>query len=130
MAHQVIVLDTSCLIYWTLDPSRVSARARQAIQNAESILISSISIWEIGIKIKRRKLSLPIELKEYVEKLKSAEKIEIVPVTEGLWITNLELEWKHRDPADRTIVALASQYDCPLVTSDKLIRRFYQRALW
>jgi PIN domain nuclease of toxin-antitoxin system len=130
MAVEMIVLDTSCLIYWTLDPSRVSARARQAIQNAQSILISSISIWEIGIKIKRRKLHLPIDLKEYVEKLKSAEKLEIVAVTEDQWITNLKLEWKHRDPADRTIVALASHHDCPLITSDKLVRRFYQRAIW
>lgn len=130
MGIEVIVLDTSCLIYWTLDPSRVSAKARQTIQNTESILISSISIWEIGIKIKRRKLSLPIDLEMYVKKLKSVEKLEIVPVTEDQWIRNLELEWKHRDPADRTIVALASHYDCALVTSDKLIRRFYQRAIW
>jgi len=130
VAIEVIVLDTSCLIYWTLDPSMVSARARQAIQNTESILISSISIWEIGIKIKRRKLSLPIDLRVYVEKVKSVEKLEIIAVTEDQWIRNLELEWNHRDPADRTIVALASRFDCPLVTSDKLIRRFYQRAIW
>jgi PIN domain nuclease of toxin-antitoxin system len=130
VAFEVIVLDTSCLIYWTLDPSRLSVRAQQAIQNADSILISSISIWEIGIKIKRRKLSLPIDLKKYVEKLKSAEKLDIVAVSEDQWITNLELEWKHRDPADRTIVALAFHNDCPLVTSDKLIRRFFPRAIW
>ena len=130
MAGEVIVLDTSALIYWTLDPSRVSAKGSRAIQDAESVHVSSISIWEIGIKIKRRKLSIPMELRTYVEKLKMVDRLEIVPVSDELWIRNLELVWSHKDPADRTIVALAGLLDCPLITSDKKIRRFYKRTIW
>jgi PIN domain nuclease of toxin-antitoxin system len=126
----MIVLDTSALIYWTLDPDRLSRKAIDAIQSVDFVRVSSISIWEIGIKIKRRKLSLPIELHEYVAKLRLVDRFEITPVSEDIWLKNLELEWRHRDPADRTIVALALMLDCSLVTSDRTIRRFYNRAIW
>ena len=130
MARKIIVLDTSALIYWTLDPPELSAKATQAIEAAESIQISSISIWEIGIKIKRRKLSLPMELRTYVQKLKLVDRLEMIPVSDEIWIGNLELGWNHKDPADRTIVALAGILDCTLITSDKTIRRFYKRTVW
>ncbi len=126
----MIVLDTSALIYWTLDPTRVSAKAARAIETADSIHISSISIWEIGIKIKRRKLSIPMELRTYVEKLKLVDRLEIIAVSDEIWLRNLELRWNHKDPVDRTIVALAATFDCPLITSDKKIRSFYKETVW
>ena len=101
MAGKMIVLDTSVLIYWTLQPARLSLKAHEAILSADSIRISSISIWEIGIKVKKGNFSLPIELPSYVERLKLLDQLEIRPVTEELWIRSLELSWKHKDPADR-----------------------------
>ena len=130
MAREIIVLDTSALIYWTLDPTRVSAKAARAIETADLIQISSISIWEIGIKIKRRKLFIPIQLRTYVEKLKLVDRLEVISVDDEIWLRNLELAWNHKDPADRTIVAMASIRDCALITSDKTIRRFYKQTVW
>jgi PIN domain nuclease of toxin-antitoxin system len=126
----MVVLDTAALIYWSLDPQKMSARARKAVDDSDLLRVSSISIWEIGIKIKRRKLVLPLPLKIYVEKLKLADRLEIMPVTETIWMKNLELVWKHKDPADRTIVAMAILLQSPLVTSDQKIRRFYKQAIW
>jgi PIN domain nuclease of toxin-antitoxin system len=44
--------------------------------------------------------------------------------------TGALLEWEHRDPADRWIVALAEQRDCPIVTSDERIRAFHENTIW
>ena len=52
------------------------------------------------------------------------------PVDVLTWIKNIELDWDHRDPADRTIVATASLHACPLVTSDSAIRAFYSQTIW
>ncbi|MCY4545319.1 MAG: hypothetical protein OXD39_08780 [Gemmatimonadetes bacterium] len=46
------------------------------------------------------------------------------------WIGNLELDWDHRDPVDRTIVATAKLNKCLLVTSDTTILDYYSRAIW
>ncbi len=64
----MVVLDTSALIYWTLDPDKLSDDAAAAIGSADRILVSSISIWEIGSKAKRGRLGLPLSIREYAER--------------------------------------------------------------
>ena len=126
----MVVLDTSALLYWTLDPAQLSQIARDAIKQAERILISSISIWEIGLKVKRRKLEIPLSIEEYAERLLALERLEILAVDVQTWLENLDLPWEHRDPADRTIVALAKRFNCSLITSDRVIAGYYPETVW
>ena len=126
----MIVLDTSALIFWTMDRDRLSQTAAQTIAEADRIAISSISIWEIGIKVKKKRLFIPVSIGEFTNKLERVDRLDILPVDVRTWIKNLELNWDHRDPADRTIVATASLHACPLVTSDYAIRAFYGKTIW
>ena len=126
----MIVLDTSALIFWTLDRERLSEAAMAAIADVDRILVSSISIWEIGIKVSRGGLSIPLTVREFADRLIQVDRVELLPVDTAIWLKNIELEWSHRDPADRTIVAVALLHACPLVTSDRAIREFYPDAIW
>jgi PIN domain nuclease of toxin-antitoxin system len=126
----MIVLDTSALLYWTLDPDQLSANAKKVIEQADQILISSISVWEIGLKVKRKKLVIPLPISEYADRLQRLTSLEILPVDVRTWLDNLDLPWEHRDPADRTIVALATRFGCALVTSDRVMADFYQETIW
>ena len=126
----MIVLDTSALIFWTLDRARLSEAAAQAISGTDRIALSSISIWEIGIKVKRERLFIPVSIQAFTDKLETIDRVDILPVDVPTWLKNIELDWDHRDPADRTIVATASLHACPLVTSDSAIRAFYSRTIW
>lgn len=125
-----IVLDTSALIYWTLDPAKLSVPAANAIAQATEITVSAISIWEIGRKAKQGKLDLPLSIHAYVDRLNRLERVTIEAVTLAVWLENLTLDWAHRDPADRTIVATAVLAGCPLISSDQIIREFYSQAIW
>jgi PIN domain nuclease of toxin-antitoxin system len=126
----VIVLDTSALLYWTLDPAQLSPAASDAINHADRILMSSISVWEIGLKVKHQKLEIPLSIEKYADRLQNLDRLEILPVDVQTWLDNLDLPWEHRDPADRTIVALAKRFNCPLVTSDRVIANYYTETLW
>jgi len=126
----MVVLDTSALLFWLFAPERLSANAANAMAAATQIVISSISIWEIGIKVQRGKLELPLSLEMLVAKLNETNGVRIEPVTEKTWLQNLALTWDHKDPADRTIVATAVLLNCPLLTSDLEIRAFYPVAVW
>ncbi len=126
----MIVLDTSALLFWLFAPERLSAKASDAITAASQIVISSISIWEIGIKVKRGKLEIPLSPEMLVAKLNETDGVRIEPVTEMTWLQNLALTWEHKDPADRTIVATAALLGCPLLTSDLELRAFYRAAVW
>ena len=126
----MIVLDTCALVFWTLDPDNLSKKAQASIRKAKNLAISSISIWEIGIKTARGKLEIPISLEDYVQRLKKVDNLDIIPVDEIIWVENVSLTWQHRDPADRTIVATAKLTDSPLITSDNVIKRFYKKTVW
>jgi len=126
----MILLDTCALVYWSLDPEKLTPKAQEYIKETDTIIISSISIWEIGIKVKRNKLKIPVQLDEYVTILKRTAQLEIIPVDEKVWVKNLELDWDHSDPADRTIVATAILKECSLITSDTVIADFYPKTIW
>jgi PIN domain nuclease of toxin-antitoxin system len=128
----MILLDTCALLWWTLEPEKLSRKAATACTGIQDTgaFVSSISIWEIGIKQKKGKLELGISLEDYLSRLKSLNTLTFLPVDEETWLLNLSLEWTHTDPVDRTIVAAAKSRHVPIVTKDKHIRRFYRRTIW
>ena len=128
-----LVLDTCALIWWSLDPEQLSLLAQKACEQMEKNkngLVASISIWEIAIKIKNKKLDLGISLEIYIKRLQQSDVISIIPIDENLWLKSVALKWEHKDPADRIIVALADQYYAPVITKDQKIRGFYPSVLW
>ena len=126
----MIVLDTSALLYWTLDPAELTLNAEKAIANADKVVVSSISVWEIALKVKHGKLILPLTMVDYIGRLNRLAELEILPVDVQTWLDNMELDWDHRDPADRTIVALATRLECPLISSDIIITGYYPKTVW
>lgn len=125
-----LCLDTCALLWHLFEPEKLSPKASQAIEKSKELRISSISIWEIGIKLKNKSLTLPLKLEEFSELCHQASNLTIIPIDDKLWIQSLQLDWKHKDPADRLIVALAKSSQASLVTSDKTIRSFYKKCVW
>lgn len=133
MGCALILLDTCALLWWTLQPDRLSNAAEEACKTASSqgVAISSVSIWEVGVKWRFKDLDLGgIDIREYVRRLQSIQELEIVPVSAAVWTENVMLDWEHRDPADRTIVATARIHDLPIVTRDEEMTNFYGRVIW
>ncbi len=126
----MVLLDTSALLFLTIDPIKLTSRARKAISEADRLIISSISIWEIAQKVSRGKIEIGPPLKEYVEGLYQLNNLEILSVDVETWLLSAELDWPHRDPADRVIVATAMSFGCPLITSDRAIGGFYAATVW
>ena len=124
----MVTLDTHALLWWTLDPEKLSPKAVAICGQIEErgSYVSAISIWELGVKIRNGKLDIGMSIREYVEKLKRLGCVEIVPVDEIVWIRSLELDWEHRDPADRVIVATALMRGTPLLTKDEVIHASMQ----
>ena len=122
----MIVLDTHALLWWALDPDRLSATAAARLHEMERVggYASSISIWELGVKIQRGKLDLGISIGELVRRIATTGAIQLLAVDTATWLRSVELAWDHRDPADRVIVATALLQKVPLLTADSEIHRF------
>ena len=127
------VLDTCALIWWSLDPDKLSQPAKDACKQMErekNGLVPSTSIWEIAIKIKNNKLDLGVDLQKYVFSLKKSDVVTIVPIDEDLWLESVKLQWTHRDPVDRIVVALAEMEQASIMTADREIRKFFSDVIW
>ena len=128
----MVLLDTHTLLWWTLDPEKLSkkasARCSEIIKTGS--FISAITIWEIGIKIKNGALDIGMSIEDYLNKLNEMNCVEIISVDEKIWIESIKLNWAHRDPADRVIVATAILKAIPIVTKDEKISTFYTNTIW
>ncbi|MEG5135869.1 MULTISPECIES: type II toxin-antitoxin system VapC family toxin [unclassified Microcoleus] len=127
------VLDTCALIWWSLDPDKLSQRAKEAFQQMEQEkngLVPSTAIWEIAIKNKNHKLDLGVSIDDYIATLKKSNVIRIVPIDEDIWLQSVKLEWEHRDPADRVVVAVAKRSQAAIITADQKIAGFYSLVIW
>jgi len=128
-----IVLDTCTLVWWSLDPGNFSPSATDACNQMErekNGLVPAIAIWEIAIKIKNNKLDLGVDINQYVASLKQSSVVRLVPIDEELWLESVKLEWVHRDPVDRVVVALARSNQASIITADREIRNFYSDVIW
>nr|WP_158514675.1 type II toxin-antitoxin system VapC family toxin [Gemmatimonas phototrophica] len=127
-----LLLDTAVLLWWLQDPARLSrvARSRLATVQDTPLLVSAVSFWEIGLKAQRGQLDLGDTFNGFMTRIESMSGLSILPVDLAIWRQVLALEWDHRDPVDRIIVATAMQHHATLVSSDRVIRAFYSQTVW
>ncbi len=126
-----VMLDTSALIWWMCDPSHLSRLARVTLASPpRGLLISAVSFWEIGIKVRRGRLDLGSSFDDFVTTVQAMESVSILAVDLATWLDVIDLDWDHGDPADRIIVATAQRNRATLVSSDRAIRAFYTEAVW
>jgi PIN domain nuclease of toxin-antitoxin system len=122
----LILLDTHALLWWALDPPQLSAEAAAVVAEMEEQggYASAISIWELGVKVQRGKLELGLSMDEFARRVERSAIVELVPVDTTIWLRSLSLQWEHRDPADRVIVATALLKGVPLLTRDSVMHQF------
>jgi PIN domain nuclease of toxin-antitoxin system len=127
-----LLLDTAVLLWWLQDPARLSRAAAAHLASAQhtTILVSAVSFWEIGLKAERGMLELGDSFDGFMTRIESMSGLSILPVDLVIWRQVLALDWDHRDPADRIIVATAMHHQATLLSSDRAIRAFFQATVW
>ena len=124
----MILLDTSALIRWICVPEKLSKQAEKTIDAAikqGEVLISSISVWEICLLIKKGRLDFFIDPNTWLAKIESMPSVKFVPVDNAVAVQSVNLpDFSHKDPADRIIIATAREYGATLITSDKRILNY------
>jgi PIN domain nuclease of toxin-antitoxin system len=125
-----ILLDTHAFIWYLEGDKQLSKVAQRAIESYENnIFISIASLWEMSIKLRIDKLKLSInfiELNDYITRYK----IIILPITFNDIVTNLNLEFHHRDPFDRIIISQAISNNYPIITNDEIFKKYVNELIW
>lgn len=114
-----ILLDASVVV-WVLAGVPIAPGARQAIETAERVFVSAVSIWELALKTAAGRLDAPADLPDRLLELgvqPLAVEWEHARVAGGLPL-------HHRDPFDRMLVAQAMVERLTIVTRDRDIARY------
>lgn len=127
----MIVLDTQAWYWWVIEDSRLSKRARAAIETADVVGVSIASCIELARIVARKRIVLDRNPVLWMRRALEHPKCRLLDITIELALDAAILDWPHRDPAHRMIVATAIAHDARVVSKDHRIRLFPPaRATW
>ncbi|HJS49705.1 MAG TPA: type II toxin-antitoxin system VapC family toxin, partial [Gaiellaceae bacterium] len=107
--------------WFTGEPDALTPEARDAIVDADTVVVSAASIWEISTKTALGKLRPPVD--DLVVELQEWG-FEMLPITaQHAWAVG-RLPRHHRDPFDRMLVTQAQLEGLTIVTRDPAISRY------
>jgi PIN domain nuclease of toxin-antitoxin system len=124
------LLDTSALLWWLGEPSRIKRTLLDALADPTSVVFfSQVSLLEIQIKVGIAKLRLDFPV-ERIPALAEQSGLTALPLSNAAIFMLPKLPTVHRDPFDRLLICEAIQQGIPLVTPDETIRRYPVKVLW
>lgn len=122
-----VILDTHALVWSLSDDQRLSQVARQVITNeANDILVSVVSAWEMAVKRALGKLEAPEDLERVISEAGFVQRLVHLGDCERL----ATLPSIHPDPFDRMLVCQALEDGVPIVTRDESIARYRVQTIW
>ncbi|MHB2000333.1 MAG: type II toxin-antitoxin system VapC family toxin [Solirubrobacteraceae bacterium] len=133
MPSQSLVVDTHAWL-WSIDsPAKLSSVAREAIDTAETLFVSTVSCWEITALSEAGRIELDRPIQDWVRDALAESRSVALPLDSETAIAAalLSKDGFHGDPADRFIYATAVAQGAKLVTKDRRMREFDpRRTIW
>ena len=121
---QRLLLDTHSLLWVAEGGWRLSEDTFATVNDLDNeILVSSVSVWEIAIKLASGR---PIPIPSLEKALEAVQKYGFVQLHITFRHAELaaNLPMHHRDPFDRMLIAQAQAEGLTLVTDDSQIARY------
>ncbi len=123
-----IVLDTHIWIWAVIGSSKLLKSFQTHFEQAskiQDILISPMSIWEIGMLVEKNRIQVDMDVEDWIEQALDIPGIQLCPITPRISIHSTRLSGEvHGDPVDRLLIATAYEENAVLVTCDKKILKY------
>jgi len=125
-----LLLDTQAFLWFAAGSPKLSRRARRAIEADDAqVVLSAASVWEMAIKARLGRLTLPTSVHTYVDE-KQRGGVVMLPVEWPHAAAVEALPFHHRDPFDRLIIVQALAEDLPVVTNDSAFAPYGVKTIW
>jgi PIN domain nuclease of toxin-antitoxin system len=124
-----VLLDTHAFLWWCEDSPELSRKAR-AVMTEQDCFVSYASLWEISIKLSLDKLRLPDRFERYIPNQMSLNGFEQMEISFNHIARCAALEWRHRDPFDRLLVAQALEEGIAIVSRDPAFDAYKVKRYW
>jgi len=125
-----LLIDTHALIWFITEDDQLPIKVKELIEDATNTCFVSIaSLWEIGIKYSLGKLDLKADLKKIFELIEQSG-LTLLPITTTHILTNTALDFHHRDPFDRLIIAQTKSEGLTLISKDGVFKDYNINLIW
>ena len=126
-----LLLDTHALLWWLVEPEKLSSFALAAINDpASTIFVSAASGWELATKVRLGKLPGAERLLQDLPSLLQHQGFQPLAVQVHHGVHAGGYRQAHRDPFDRLLAAQAELEGLQLVSLDPALATFPCRLLW
>src|SRR5215213_3474781 len=114
-----LLLDTHIFIWWADQPERLSPAALAALEDeANELLLSVASVWEMQIKVQLGKLKMSLPLADVLKKQQDTNELIVSPIKLTYVLALEALPFHHKDPFDRLLIAQSIEEELTVVTID------------
>ena len=121
-----IIVDTHIFIWDILGSSQLSDKMLSIMDdNQDNLYISSITYWEVGMLVGKRRLTLNVPVDKFCKVGVRKRKYEVLDITPQIAQTVSQYANAiNRDPADRIIAATTMVHNAILLTEDNNLKGF------
>ena len=124
-----LLLDTHIWLWYAEgDTERLrpaSVKKLDAARMSDGLMVSAISVWEIGVQSAKGRIQLSIPLRDWTEKTLGVPGIHFLPLDAAAAAESTMLPGNpHGDPADRFLIAIARTQGVALATRDGYILEY------
>ncbi|WP_255462314.1 type II toxin-antitoxin system VapC family toxin [Granulicella sp. WH15] len=125
------MLDTHALLWAALSPKTLGRRAAKIVADeANVILVSAASAWEISTKVRLGKIPEAEAFeRNFLEAVDEAG-YTLLPIGIDHALRAGRLVGEHRDPFDRMLAAQALAEDIPIISADAQLDSFQVQRIW
>lgn len=124
-----LLLDTHLWLWYAegiterLRPA--SVRKLDEARRSDGLIVSAISVWEIGMHAARGRIQLAVPLRDWVDKALGVPGIRLAPLDAAVAAESTLLPGEPQgDPADRFLIATARMHGVALATRDEGILEY------
>jgi PIN domain nuclease of toxin-antitoxin system len=114
-----LLLDTHFYIWMRLTPKIVRPKEREQIDQADELVLSIVSLWEIGTLLANKYLQADANI------FTVPEMVTLLPVMPNHCVTYISLPWHHKDPFDRMMIAQAKSENLVFMSRDREVQKYF-----
>jgi PIN domain nuclease of toxin-antitoxin system len=124
-----LLLDTHVWLWYAegvadrLRPA--SVRKLEEARRGDGLVVSAISVWEIGMHAARGRIQLAVPLRDWIERALGVPGIRLAPLDAAVAAESTLLPGEPQgDPADRFLIATARTQSVAVATRDERILQY------
>jgi PIN domain nuclease of toxin-antitoxin system len=124
------LIDTHVLLWYLEGDPTLPLRLADQLDDAEVIVVSIVSLWELTIKMSLQKIELNKSLEDIQKRLEGDKHFDVLNISFKHLHTLASLPHHHKDLFDRLLIAQAISEDIIIFSADDQFHAYPAHLVW